>query len=303
MITPDSGTRGKLREVLNALIYKAEIKIFRNGREALDSFNASTPPSLIFIGFSLGANAIGEFLENVKSLPAAKTPPVVATLDSKVGDNSSAIAALYIQGMTGFISEPYSTSELSKLLEAVLENKGQIQGKDRIRKATGFLLVDAMGQLDQLAAQLWKGEEPCGYPLRELKLISKNLSIVAKEDRSGYLDLMADIFARAKPPAAHLVKSKVKRSTMKAAHPGAVICELMKERFLTPERVASMLKVEVGEFTALMQEQCSVTEEMAKNLARVLGRSSREWLRLQSEYDLRTAKKAAQAKESASRNA
>lgn len=291
MVTPESGTRGKLREVLNALIYKAEIRIFRSSKEALDSCDVAATPRLIFISYSLGSENLSDFLNKIKAMALKPSPRIVVTIDSKLRDNSSAIAELFVRGITGFISEPYSTDELSQLLRTVMENKAELQGRDRLRKATGFLMVDAMGQIDQLVAQLWRGEEPCGYPLREIRNISKNLKLVFEQDADGYADLIADIFNRAKPPAANLVRNKVRRNAPAASHPGAIICALMKERLLTPQRVAAMLKVQENDFNELMREQRSVDEELAKQLARVLGRSSREWLKLQSEYDLRNNKK------------
>ena len=167
----------------------------------------------------------------------------------------------------------------------MINNPPQFEDKGRALKATGFLLSDAMSQLDQLAAQRMKGNDSGGYAQKELKNIAKDLELAYEANPDGYIKVICDVFEKAKPPADSLVRNKVRRNVVRLVHPGTIVREMMKQRMLTAERIASAVKMELPDFEALLDGKRDLNEELAKELARVLGRSSREWMKLQTDYD------------------
>jgi len=283
--SPNSRTRAKLREVLKAVIYKANIQIAQSLQGFTDGTISNERPQFIFASFSLGKEPIAKYLEQTAGLAGKEKPTVILTMDAKGGDDAASIAALYLKGAAGFISEPYSTTELSQLLTTLLVNPPSVDDKSRALKATGFMLSDAMAHLDLWAAQRMRGNESGGYAHRDLKALSKDLSRAYDADTDGYSKIICDVFEKARPPAESLMRTKIKRPVVRLVHPGTIIQEVMKQRLLTAQRVATMLKMEEPDFEALLNGKRDVDADLSKELARVLGRSSREWLKLQTDYD------------------
>jgi addiction module HigA family antidote len=75
-------------------------------------------------------------------------------------------------------------------------------------------------------------------------------------------------------------------------HPGEFIREVYLEPFqLSARQVAAKLKVAPSTFNRLLNEESSITPEMALRLSKTLGRSPESWLSLQHNYDLWQARR------------
>ena len=75
-------------------------------------------------------------------------------------------------------------------------------------------------------------------------------------------------------------------------HPG----EVLREEFLTPltmsaNALALALRVPVTRITEILHGRRSITPDTALRLARYFGTSAELWLGLQTEYDLRKARR------------
>ena len=74
-------------------------------------------------------------------------------------------------------------------------------------------------------------------------------------------------------------------------HPGEFIREVyLKPLDISYKIVASKLHVAPSVFNSLIQENSSVSSEMALRLSKTLGRSPESWLAMQSNYNLWQAK-------------
>ncbi|NDC36438.1 MAG: hypothetical protein EBZ48_00100 [Proteobacteria bacterium] len=294
--SPDLDSRTKLREVLRAFVYKGTIHQERSlhglaGRFKPERKAIEGEINGLFVASSFGRAAIVSLLQEADSI-GAKLPPVVIFINDKQLEDSTEVAALYLEGIDGFIREPYSSDELLALINT-LGNQSQrtISAEAKVKKAAEFLLFDAMAHIDELARQQMQGLEPGGYPLKNLRAVSKVLSKLSGKNLPLYFELVTAVFQKGKPASEAELARKTRRVQKKAVHPGAVIKEMMKARNLSTDRLLASLRVDPADFDALLNEKREIDQNLARELSRTLGMSSVEWLRLQREYD-KSAKKA-----------
>jgi addiction module HigA family antidote len=291
--SPDLESRTKLREVLRAFVYKGTILQERSLRGLSVKFQAQAkddPINAVFVAASFGRDAIIGLLQEAESI-GARLPPIVIFINGKNLEDSTEVASLYLEGVDGFIREPYSSDELLALVNT-LNNQTQraVSQEAKVKRAAEFLLFDAMAHVDELARQQMQGQEPGGYPLKNLRAVSEVLKRLSEKNLSLYFDLMASAFQKAKPASESEIARKARRVQKKIVHPGALIKEMMRSRNLSKERLLASLRIEPADFDALLNEQRGIDQDIAKELARTLGMTSVEWLRLQREYENKTKK-------------
>lgn len=291
--SPDLESRTKLREVLRAFLYKGTLLQERSlhGLAArFKSIKKEESLAALFIASSFGRAAITGLLQEAKS-SGAKLPPVVIFINDQQLEDSTEVASLYLEGIDGFIREPYSSDELLALVRTLTDQSERaVSSEAKVKRAAEFLLYDAMGHVDELARQQMLGQEPGGYPLKSLRSVSNALKKLSEKSLPLYFDLLATVCQRAKPASEADLMRKTKRVQKKVSHPGSVIKEMMRARGLSRDRLLASLRVEPTEFDALINEQRGIDQVFAKELARTLGMTSVEWIRIQREYDNKSKK-------------
>ena len=293
IVSPDLDSRTKLREVLRAFVYKGTIhqeRTLRGLPARFKSLGKDEKIHTLFVASSFGRSAISGLLQEAAGL-GAKLPPIVVFINDKELEDSTEVASLYLEGIDGFIREPYSSDELLALINTFL-NQAQraVSAEAKTKRAAEFLLYDAMAHIDDLARQQMHGHDPGGYPLKNLKTVSRVLRKLSEKNLPLYFDLMSSVFERARPASEADLARKTKKVQKKVVHPGALIKEMMRARNLSKERLLTSLRVEPGDFDALLNEQLGIDQVMAKELARTLGMTSVEWLRLQREFENKAKK-------------
>ena len=78
---------------------------------------------------------------------------------------------------------------------------------------------------------------------------------------------------------------KAKAQEKIPVHPGTIISEIMAQRKLTVDSLSVSLKVEIQLFEEFLQGRASIDEKFSRELSRLFGRTSREWQKLQKDYD------------------
>jgi len=76
---------------------------------------------------------------------------------------------------------------------------------------------------------------------------------------------------------------------MPAVHPGRILRREMAARELTPDELATRLRVPATTVAALIDGKASVSAETALRLARYFSTSPQFWMNLQTRYDLALA--------------
>lgn len=300
IVFPDLEGKTKLREVLRSVLYKGQTAYERAlkdlDKKLIDSSGRNY--DLIFISSKLPHTEISEFLKACNALNLPKPPSILVCMPSISSKSSASVAAWYLEGVAGFISDPYTAQDLTELLSKVVEQRGKsdpIDAESKARKASKFLLTDAMSLVDEVARLAFEGKEG-GYALKDLKALSKNFSGFYQQDPSGYESAIVETFEKAKVPAWTKTTTRKKAKSKIAVHPGIVVGQLMAQHGLSEDRLVGLLKLEPESIAALIRGQLEVDKDLAANLARVFGMTSREWLKMQTDFSAYQATKTDESK-------
>lgn len=84
-----------------------------------------------------------------------------------------------------------------------------------------------------------------------------------------------------------------RKRVLEPIHPGEILFEdFMKPMEISINRLAREIHVSPGRISAIVNGKRAITADTALRLSRYLGTSSDLWMGLQSEFDLRVAKRA-----------
>lgn len=286
IINPDLGSRSRLREILKSCVYKATSSWVQTIREAEERLESLSEVDVVFVSFSINDKDILGLIRKAKELFGIECPTFIITIERQSQDTSAAVTALYLEGASGFIAEPYSTEELTTLLGAVQSHKEKVDSIVKQRKATKFLLHEAMKRVDQLAKVVATGSANGGFALRELKSISESIGVLYSQNPELYAEIAVDVFESVPAPVSDLSAQRKRRQKKKQIqHPGKTVLEIMNERQLTIERLTPSIKVNIAEFEAFIQGARAVDDEFSRELSRLFGKTARDWLKMQKEYD------------------
>lgn len=294
IVDPKSGRRGKLREVLRTFVYKGRVEhalTVRELEERLAEKDANI--DIIFLAYAFGDEAITQLLAKLAGRESGESPPIIVTLDSHTTETTVSVAGLYMAGAAGFICEPYSTDQVGRLLEAIRGSAAKAADGLRLRRTAGLVVRDAADRLDALVKQQLEGLQPGGYALRELRLLSRTLQKFYQQDPDEYARAALSVFEKSQPLPPEKSKRRQKGAGAAVKHPGAVIKDIMRMRSLSLERLLEIVKIERPDLEQLLDEKVPIDERTAREIARALGKTSREWLKLQKEYDAYAAQKGA----------
>jgi plasmid maintenance system antidote protein VapI len=294
VLGPVLRSRTKLREVLRTFVYKSEVRHDRTLVGVSDQLGAGAEGSkidLLFIAASFGQELITSFLEECRSRQSL-LPPVVVFIDDRKLEKGESITALYLDGIDGFISEPYTSEDMLQLIHALVSKGGTVlDAEAKTKRAAEFLVNDAMAKVEGLAVQQMQGEDPGGYALRDLQQLSSKLAKAAEQDPALYGEMLARVFERAKPASEAMLRQKASRAKKRAIHPASVIRDMMRSRKISMERLIQSMRSDPAEIEKLMKEERSVDEALAKDLSRALGMTWIEWIKIQKEYDALSKKR------------
>ncbi len=255
-------------------------------REAKEKIEVSESVDVVFISFTCKDSEISDFIRETKERFGEASPTFIITIERQSQDTSSAVTALYLEGASGFIAEPYSPEELTTLLGAVQSHKEKVDSVVKQRRATRFLLLEAVKRVDQLAKVVATGGTNGGFALKELKNISESIRVLYAQSPEVYAEIAADVFGSITPPAGDGLAPKKRRLKKKILqHPGKIVVEIMNERQLTLERLSPSIKVDIQEFELFLNGERPVDDDFSRELSRLFGRTAREWLKMQKEFD------------------
>ena len=83
-----------------------------------------------------------------------------------------------------------------------------------------------------------------------------------------------------------------RKQVLEPIHPGEILFEdFMKPMEISINRLAREIHVSPGRISAIVNGKRAITADTALRLSRYLGTSSDLWMGLQSEFDLRVAKR------------
>lgn len=281
-------SRGSLKEVLKTIIINPAVDFVKKNSEIKDKLENGKNYDLIFIRSGKNIMEVGDIIGESRAFASSKNlpPPLIIICLKGKDQEVSYVAQLYLTGVHGFICEPFSAE---KLLELIVVSREQstvlVNDNSKEIQAAGFLMTDALRLVDKLAEARIKGITGGGYELKDLKLVSQSLErLFSKIDREKFIDIILSKSKDAKPSSRKLgeVVAKVVKY---APHPGILLREALTTRNIAPIRFLSIAKISEQDLTQLLESKISLTIDMAKEVARVLGQTTEYWIKAQADYE------------------
>lgn len=281
--------------MLKSLVYKGEFRGFKSFQETPDLGDQSRKPDIIFTNISIGREKISKGIARLRSERGGDKFKVIVCLDGRFSSESTAVVGLFLEGIDGFISEPFSMDHIQALLVAITKKNNEVHQEDRALRSLEFLLKDATQHIDKLAFLMAEGGELGGYAYKEMQTISATLKDMYKQHPEEYSDIIARVFEACRAPKERIFKKTAAKKAI-PLHPGITIRKTLAERLFSVERLAQIIRCEIGDLQAIIDCKSPVTSEIASGLARALGRTSREWMSMQSDFDSYQEKMTARVK-------
>ena len=285
IVNGDLTSRSRLREVIKNCVYKGEISLFQGCKEAIQNLELVGKTDVVLLSFSFGEETIKELVKNISRSMGASCPAFIVTIEKQTSQTSTKVTSLFLEGVAGFIAEPYSSSELTSLLEIVKVQKEKVDAVLKQKKATQFLMQEAIKRIDEIAKLLVTPKSNTGFAMRELKNISQTLETLFAQDAESYAEIAIDIFEKVPAPVGIGGARRGRTKKKVVQHPGKMVMEIMNQRELTLERLKESIKVDLNDFQKFLDCSYNIDDNFSRELARLFGRTPIEWLKLQKEYD------------------
>ncbi len=105
------------------------------------------------------------------------------------------------------------------------------------------------------------------------------------QDKDRFADALVAAFENIEPPKPEQTSLKKKVVVREVPHPGKIIAQLMTQRKITIESLKHTLKMEAADFQSLLDGNLSINEITSREISRIFGKTSKEWLKMQASYD------------------
>lgn len=285
IVNPELGSRSRLREVIKTSVYHAHIDLAHDVKEAVAKLELNKDIDVVMVSHSIGEEAIRALVVSAAEKCSPVPPSYIVTIEKISHKTMSKVTDLYLEGVSGFITEPYSVSDLSSLLEKVREQRGKLSAEVRQKKAIKFLILESIKHINQLSLIARDKESERGPLLREMKEASETLKVLQAKNPDLFAEVMVDAFSQVQAPVKEVQEKRIKRKQKTVLHPGKEVDILMQKRGLSLEQLSTSLKVPLEDFSSFLNASTPVDDKLAHELSRLFGKSPLDWLRMQKEFD------------------
>lgn len=199
IVEQDNAARLRLKSALSALPEFGAIQWAAAGQEALGRLSAMGDCDVVLVSSRLESD-IASFLEAARRTVEARDAAFVLIMKANDQD-ASTVARSALQGIDGFLVEPYSVKSLGELIELTMRVRRD-RALSRQRVALTLLLKQVIDQIDVTACL--KGN---GYgAVVSMKTLEEMCLVLRTLDADGlsvYFELLTELFEAA-PCAAGL---------------------------------------------------------------------------------------------------
>ena len=200
IVDPDSGSRGRLKQVSLSLTRFNKVFVCSSLEEALGKTDFPEAIDIVVVSTNLGEENITDFIRRAKDTRKGKEWAYMAVLKSAEQKNQI-IAGGVLGGLDGFLFEPYSADNMREMAEITAAVKHR-NALGRKRAAIGMIMREVVSHFDAFAFYRSKGKEGV-MPLKRIRDALSGLPDIAsdKEIYAIYVDVACEIFSNALPPA------------------------------------------------------------------------------------------------------
>lgn len=284
----DPDARVRLKDALGNLIaLRVRADAVKSWLDAVKTAAQARNISIVFVDSAIEPAEFTNFRAAMKGLSLLFRPSFVVTLRPE--HNTPEIVSEHImQGVEGFLSEPFTLQSVEETLGVVIENREKrIADHAKAIKTLQFLITDACTALDDTALErLENGKRGGGASLKRMSLLREQLAKM--KDRFTEQEIFSLVEKAIKDQAGLLDLSKFSAHHPKvkfAPHPGKVITKIIEGRSISLDRLAEFISTDERTIRALLNESGALTPELARGFAKFLGSSEDYWLGLQKSYE------------------
>ena len=282
IVTPQLEARTRLRDALRDVVGDAEVEVVATFREAKTKVRGTPTFDVIFIGYSGLLEDVSELVMTCRRVNARPLRFIIVLPNPQVDANH--VAALFADGVEGFIAEPFSFEELNDLFKAIHVHRDQDPKSARDMRMLGFLTSQLQFKIDELASIQARSPTPFSRLPKNFAKLRETLNSLHQSDPEAFTQILLSKYENVPVPKTRATPKK-RKIAAEPRHPGIVLKELLEQRGIGMERIMILLGISAGELEELMGGQRAVDEKLAHNLARAVGETSRYWSKMQNEYD------------------
>jgi response regulator RpfG family c-di-GMP phosphodiesterase len=219
IIDPNPTSRGYLWQATLAEVNFQRVKAYSKFDTALNYLQEGAKYDVLLITSQFPKDEIARFVEQAKLSEGGKEAAYVVVLKA-AHQNTENIATSMMEGVDGFLFEPFSVQSLRQVAAIAARVKSEFE-KQRRRAAISLYVIDVMKALDDYALALFSDTDV----VAKNKLFLKSVLPFRKmgpEDLAVYYDVVGEIFekARPRPPISYKgaslrVRQKAKEQTAK----------------------------------------------------------------------------------------
>jgi len=292
-----TGSRSQLREILKSEVYKLKLKSAASFAEGLRAIKEEEEDfQVLVVGSHNDKEELINFVQGLRLASQNLQAPLILALHSEHQDTTY-IADIYLEGVQGFICEPYSAEELARLLAVVIEAPvGEEPDTEKQCKTADFLVSSAIRYIDKMCKQLINGQERSGVTMKALKSVSQSLQRITADITEEYESILLSRLLKSKP-SGRIPRDKLLASKEKVVHPGILAHQLFVKRELSTEKIVPLIKLTEEELQQLFTGELEVNEPLAEGLSRVFGQNAKYWLDMQKSFESFSSTAGAQARQ------
>jgi CheY-like chemotaxis protein len=193
----DANARMLLKQATSSLHQFGKLFLFSSCAEAITKLKTGEHFGVIFLPSSLGKEEISEFIRRARGFPAAQDAAFVLIMGAR-DQAASTVATSMLQGVDGFLFQPYSVDALTQITEIASRVRLE-RARSRESVAMSLLVRNIMSQIDEIAYL-----KACGYEgklsVNGLRETCSTLQKLPTESQAVFLDVAVNLFQDAPPP-------------------------------------------------------------------------------------------------------
>lgn len=196
-IEPDGLGRSRLKQAFSAFRTQARVHFARGRGEALAALDGERLFESIMISSAMNFEEIHRLIEEMRALPGGSEAALVILLKGKQQEKAF-VAKSFLDGICGYLCEPYSVDDLARVLQSVQETT-RISEERKQQSAIAFLIDDILSRIDESAAGIARQHGP-GPALQQLRSMAKVLSDMPESMHEYYYQCLIRKTEKAEVP-------------------------------------------------------------------------------------------------------
>lgn len=198
IVDSDLNRRMRLRQATSIVPLFGEVVTVAHLKEVISRLEGDRHWDLVFTSSHFPQSEIDEFVKHAKQTKQGQDAAYVLLLGVDKQGNSSELAKNIMNGLDGFLLEPYSVDSLVDITRLAARVKGERRAA-REKAALNLLLGKITNQLDLVAYTRKMGIEH-GQSYKTLRELCTDLAGLSPESHKLYLELAVEAFTKAPLP-------------------------------------------------------------------------------------------------------